>query len=201
MNGSFFASDTSSIFRKGPSLEVDEAWTKLLYTSTILISTDDVKKLGKDPSLTVRAPEGWGYGKDKHLAQIDSQHQLHCLDMLRKSVYRDYYYPGWNDGEGLSPKYWTHVSHCIDILRQNLACNSNVDIITYNWVETQRYPYPDFGIRHQCRDHERIVEWLMQEENHVDQNDLLKIEKPEGAKELPIPPEYFDIFGVDKGMR
>ena len=77
-------------------------------------------------------------------------------------------------------------------------CNANVDIITYNWVETQRYPYPDFGIQHQCRDHEGILEWLMQTENHVDQDALLKIVKPEGANELPISPQYFDIFGVDK---
>ena len=198
MNGSFFASAARpSIWRQDPSPAVDRAWQDLLYTSTILISTEDVRRLGKDPLLTVRAPLEWGYGPDAHLAQIDSQHQLHCLDMLRKAAYRDYYYPG--DRQRFSLKHWTHLSHCVDILRQNLVCQANVDVHTYNWVETQRYPFPDFGIRHRCRDHGAVLEWLREKGTHVEREVLLGIEKPVGATELPVPEDYWEVFGVERG--
>ena len=195
MNGSFFASEHPSIWRQGPSPIVDRAWQDLLFTSTILISSDDVRRLGKDPSHTVRAPLDWGYGPDAHLAQIDSQHQLHCLDMLRRAVYREYYYPA---SDTFSLKHWTHLSHCVDILRQNLVCQANVDLHTYNWVKTQRYPYPDFGIKHQCRDHGAVVEWLKEKGTHVERDVLLSIKKPAGIVELPIPDDYWDVFGVER---
>ena len=197
MNGSFFASEHPSVWRQDPSPAVDQAWQDLLYTSTVLISSDDVRRLGKDPSITVRAPLDWGYGPDAHLAQIDSQHQLHCLDMLRQAVYREYYYSA---GEAFSRKHWTHLSHCVDILRQNLVCQANVDVHTYNWVETQRYPYPDFGIKHRCRDHAAVVDWLKEEGTHVERDVLLGIEKPAGAVELPIPDDYWEVFGVRRDV-
>ncbi|KAH8665683.1 hypothetical protein BGZ61DRAFT_366243, partial [Ilyonectria robusta] len=49
--------------------------------------------------------------------------------------------------------------HCTDILMQHLMCNGNLDIITFNWVETQSNPFPDFAVNHQCRDFDAIYEW------------------------------------------
>ena len=114
--------------------------------------------------------------------------------MLRKAVYREYYYP---EG-GFSLKHWTHLSHCIDILRQNLVCHADVEVHTYNWVETQRYPFPDFNIRRQCRDHGAVVEWLREEGSHVEREVLLGIKKPVGVVELPISEEYWEIFGFER---
>ena len=51
-----------------------------------------------------------------------------------------------------------HLSHCIDMLYQNLKCNANADIITSVWMVGQEYPYPDFGIE-KCGDCEKLSEW------------------------------------------
>ncbi len=50
------------------SPEVDEAWENLHNVLPFGITTEDVRRVGKDPSLTSRIPESWGHGKDKHFA-------------------------------------------------------------------------------------------------------------------------------------
>jgi len=153
-----------------------------------MISSDEVLRTGKDPRKTVRAPADWGYGDDAHLAQIDVVHQIHCLNMVRQAVYRDYYQ---SNTTGL---YWTHVSHCLHLVLQNLMCSANVDVVTHNWVETQRNPFPDFSINHQCRDFEAVLQW--QEENKVPDAaaKVTLMERPAESEFLPAPKKLLDLI-------
>ena len=52
INGSLFQEDAEfpSVYREDPSPEVDAAWDRLSNTATLVISSDIVSKLGKDPS-------------------------------------------------------------------------------------------------------------------------------------------------------
>lgn len=74
-------------------------------------------------------------------------------------------------------------------------CSSNVDIITLNWMETQELPFPDFSINHQCRDFDTLLQW--RRENSVDMEKLNGMVKPLGAKEIPAPKGYYELFGKE----
>lgn len=53
-------------------------------------------------------------------------HQLHYLDLLRKKPHEDYYKDkggAWEDGAEILE---LHVDHCIDMLRVELMCDSDV---------------------------------------------------------------------------
>ena len=49
-----------SIHRQKPSLDVDAAWEYLHQNArNFLITADEVRRLGKDPEIAIRAPEEW----------------------------------------------------------------------------------------------------------------------------------------------
>ncbi|KAG8534330.1 uncharacterized protein KY384_001174 [Bacidia gigantensis] len=182
VDGSLF-NEHSLLLRRAPSAEVDAAWEALADIGIVTITTNEVLRLGKNPNNTVKAPPEWGYGTDAHLAQLDGQHALHCLNAVRKYAYREHYYPGFyipdpNSNLSLNSRpnqnkpqttypgqkefpaiHQAHLSHCLHLLLQTLTCNPSTDMITHNWVRTQEYPFPDFGIRKKCRDHEGILKW------------------------------------------
>lgn len=51
------------------------------------------------------------------------------------------------------------VDHCIDNLRQNIMCKGDVSLVTFDWVDEDRAPKPNFEIQHECRNWERIDMW------------------------------------------
>lgn len=79
-----------------------------------------------------------GLGTNAHLAQIDGQHSLHCLNAVRRYAYREVYYPYVNETDvrhGESPLKafdQAHLSHCLHVLLQTLTCYPSMDMITYN---------------------------------------------------------------------
>jgi Mycotoxin biosynthesis protein UstYa len=143
--------DNSSIYRQLPSDEVDAAWKRLTPMRRVYLTTEQVIKLGKDPSLTVRDNEN----PDLHIGILNGMHELHCLDLVRKNLHRDYY---WPDGIR-NPIHWMHLYHCMDVILHALTCAGNMDVVTFNWMETQRDPFFDFGVEHVCRDFDRILDW------------------------------------------
>ncbi|KAM0553034.1 hypothetical protein ACHAPJ_007580 [Fusarium lateritium] len=91
-------------------------------------------------------------------------HQNHCLDAIRKAVYYNYYYRhkrgfGANPPEDYRSKYYAHADHCIDFLRQDIACKADLSISTYRWMEGEVTPEADFNTWHQCRDFEGLLAW------------------------------------------
>jgi hypothetical protein len=59
VQGSLF-NEESLLLRESPSPAVDEAWERLAYIGVFFISSSEVRKLGKDPLKTVKAPPSWG---------------------------------------------------------------------------------------------------------------------------------------------
>ena len=88
----FDDSEPGIIYRQPPSPEVDAAWEAISDIQYFALDADGLRKMGKDPALGVKFPEDWGVGKDMYMAELDGQHQLHCLDQLRRYTYWDYYY-------------------------------------------------------------------------------------------------------------
>jgi len=127
---SLFESPNPNRFRnaKKPDPKVHAAWEEFDTIRTFPITADDVRKLGKDPELTVKYPEEYGLGPDAYVAQLDIFHQIHCLNLLRHLAWAEY---GRDESHGKKPfsdLHWIHVSHCTDILMQNIMCTGNMDV-------------------------------------------------------------------------
>lgn len=191
MNGTLFDRIPPTIYRQDPSPEVDAAWESLVPLETLVVHGDDVAKLGKDASTAAKYPESFGFGPDAYIAQIDVVHQLHCLNALRMELFYEYYYeakygPKFGNGTGPPLGFRIHSSHCIYMLLQNLMCNAHVDVVTYNWIDGQHLPFPDFSIEKKCRNYDVIMEWHRRNSVPVELFKTLKM--PEGFVPLdPIP--------------
>ncbi|KAF4434499.1 tat pathway signal sequence [Fusarium acutatum] len=195
--GGLFEAKNPSKWRNSlkPDPEVDEAWEDLEIIRVFPITEAEVRRLGKDPELLVKFPQEYGLGDNAYMAQIDMLHQIHCLNLLRHLAWAEYNRNG-TAKKPFSDLHWIHVSHCTDILMQNLMCNGNLDIITFNWVETQSNPFPDFAVNHQCRDFDAIYEW--QDKHSVPKEWGRNVTRPAGAKQIPISEEYYRIYGIEK---
>ncbi|KAF5554259.1 hypothetical protein FMEXI_2080 [Fusarium mexicanum] len=197
IEGGLFEAKNPSKWRNSlkPDPQVDEAWEDLEIIRVFPITETEVRRLGKDPELLVKFPQEYGLGDNAYMAQIDMFHQIHCLNLLRHLAWAEYSRNG-TAKKPFSDLHWIHVSHCTDILMQNLMCNGNLDIITFNWVETQSNPFPDFAVNHQCRDFDAIYEW--QDKHSVPKEWGRNITRPAGAKQIPISEEYYRIYGIEK---
>ncbi|KAH8602871.1 hypothetical protein B0O99DRAFT_560560, partial [Bisporella sp. PMI_857] len=195
MNATLFPSSHPSIARQKPNPEADVIWREFELTRAIIISGEDVRRLGKDPETAAKFEDAyWHFGDDAYIGQLDVFHQLHCLNVLRKLLYPAYY----NNTPQRHPElYYAHYDHCVDVLYQNIICTTNTDLNTMNWMETQHHPFPDFSINHQCRDFGALVAW--RKENSVDMEKWHAMQKPEGVKEVPVMKEYWEIFGGAMG--
>ncbi|KAF9220030.1 hypothetical protein BS17DRAFT_358952 [Gyrodon lividus] len=180
-NGSL---QSSSIFRGDASPEIDAAWKRISVDSEsslcgtclspdsdrALRSADKATRLSRSQFLMVggndttsvtkfRPEDGGGY-----MSQIDVYHQIHCLDLLRKYLRRDYYAPfDVSFGSKLRP----HLGHCVEIIRQKLMCTADLTMVTYDWVQGLADPYPNLSTVHQCVDYEKIIGWSDQYNAHV----------------------------------
>lgn len=62
--GTLFNEETLSeqdvLLRTYPNAAVDQAWKEVTDVGILVITSDEVRNLGKDPSNTVRIPSEWG---------------------------------------------------------------------------------------------------------------------------------------------
>ncbi|KAG1813504.1 uncharacterized protein BJ212DRAFT_1365333 [Suillus subaureus] len=70
------------------------------------------------------------------------------------------------------------------MIRQNIMCNADVTMITWDWVEGHDIPYPNFNNRHQCRNYEKILDWADKHAVHIERSEVTRLED---TIELPLP--------------
>ncbi|KAI0813694.1 hypothetical protein GGR55DRAFT_702727 [Xylaria sp. FL0064] len=81
-----------------------------------------------------------GYAPDgKAIYVVAMYHQLHCLAVIRTSLYQFH-----NGREQTDP--WSHIPHCLDALRQALQCLADPTL-------------GGNGALHECRDFEALKSW------------------------------------------
>ncbi|RFU31225.1 hypothetical protein B7463_g5111, partial [Scytalidium lignicola] len=144
--------------RGPPSPAVDAAWERITDVALFPITEIQLKQIGKT-SDAARYPPEHGHG---YVASLEVFHQLHCLNLLRKHSYLDYYKEE-DVFKQPAEDARDHLDHCIEILRTNLMCTADVTILTYNWVRGLEHPTPDFNTRHKCREFQAISDWA---DNH-----------------------------------
>jgi hypothetical protein len=68
-----------------PNDEIDHNWERLAYASGLDLGEEEITEAGLKET-TWQEPQGglWRTG-------LDAFHQLHCLNMIRKSFYPEYY--------------------------------------------------------------------------------------------------------------
>ncbi|KAL9040363.1 MAG: hypothetical protein Q9214_004513 [Letrouitia sp. 1 TL-2023] len=142
---------TDNPFKGPPSKQLDHAWHTLFVNSNVRVTADDLKKIDRT---SVPIGDGNGYYAIPTQTKIlkDVYHQLHCLKFLRQMLYNDYY-------QIEKPTNPIHIDHCVDNLRQNLMCQADVSLLTFDWVDNDRAPKPNFAIEHECHNWDRIEEW------------------------------------------
>jgi hypothetical protein len=180
------------IFRALPSPDVDAAWRAIAKPTWITIDTTEAISLGRDPSVLIRAPSDWGHGPDRYIAMLDLNHQLHCVDQLRRAAFRDEYPVDVNGPRGAFMK--EHWMHCVHILYQNVMCTGSTEAITYNWRDTQHFPVPDFDVQKVCRNSEALLEF--QEREKIVDMDVKRdgMVRPDDAVVLPLPPKLKEFL-------
>ncbi|EFQ35950.1 hypothetical protein CGRA01v4_07656 [Colletotrichum graminicola] len=195
VNGSLLNLD-NSISRAPPSPEIDAAWERISSLMPHVISTEDVIRLGKDPSKTARYPEDWGFGPDVHVAELDILHTIHCLNAIRRDVHwRHYFIDDYPDGN-LPELHRVHTDHCIYIVLQNLMCGATPDLITQPWVDGQLHPFPDFNINKKCNEFDSILAWH-EDTMITDSARFATMRIPSGQTPLPMSDEFHRMFGLD----
>jgi hypothetical protein len=143
--------------------------------------------LEKNPSIVIQAPSSWDAGPDAYFAQVEVFHQIHCLNELRKEVFRDYYY----DQAEADERRLSHKMHCIHMLLQVLMCSADVGIITHNWVHSEKLqepktrPFPDFNVVKKCRDFDAILDWVRETGVKDVHGKFPKLRHPAGVPIVP----------------
>ncbi|KAG1856588.1 hypothetical protein C8R48DRAFT_299319 [Suillus tomentosus] len=173
---------TPSIYRGTPSPEVDAVWDQIaLDARPIGMTLEQLLRTGAKPSPSMtRYPDE--YGGD-YMATVEVIHQLHCIDMLRKVSW------GGNHSDHSaheSPEdFRIHLDHCIEMLRQNIMCRADVTMLTYDWVEGVKDPFPNFRIPHRCRNFEKVLDWVDAHRVVVPKSKMVRLE---GNVDLLSPP-------------
>ncbi|WYZ39958.1 hypothetical protein EsH8_IV_000299 [Colletotrichum jinshuiense] len=148
----------------GAGYEIDRAWDHI--TNNIgdqMISHGELTKLGLDPkSIKITNPIT---GEEGYRAGLEVFHQLHCLNLLRQATYPDYYSRKEVGGDVATDPadLRGHLDHCIEALRLNLMCESDIGVFTF-----KMYPdlpveghWPDFSTLHTCRNFDDIRDWAL----------------------------------------
>ncbi|KAF2650826.1 hypothetical protein K491DRAFT_608121 [Lophiostoma macrostomum CBS 122681] len=142
----------------GTTNDVENAWRDLAYVPDQMVSMDDFPKLQKpEDSLKVTSPKT---GETGYRVGLEVFHQLHCLNMLRLATYPDYHPEVViSDMNEMSETGRAHLDHCIEILRMNLMCLSDVNVFTFHNVPGVKDASPDYESHHVCRNFDQLKQW------------------------------------------
>ncbi|EMD93313.1 hypothetical protein COCC4DRAFT_70685 [Bipolaris maydis ATCC 48331] len=185
-NSSLLASNP---YRLDAGPEVDAAWKSLgVDYHAVRVPTNEAQQSGLALD-QVQIKEEYGGGYPAH---VEGLHHLHCLNLLRKSLAWniDYYHkqglgPFSNDASILKH----HTTHCLDILRQQLMCVTDVGVLGQVWYQPPGKPlqaFVDFNTVHTCRNFDAIRDW-------AEKHQLPDVEKTP-ANFLALPKEGDRIY-------
>ncbi|KZZ97458.1 hypothetical protein AAL_03422 [Moelleriella libera RCEF 2490] len=140
----------NSSFAGKPGPESEEAWHELMDTMAIRVTAEE---LAVHDQQSVALPRG-GY-----LAWLGVFHELHCVKVLRRWAWRDYYSELQNLSAFEMKHHLAHVDHCLEVLRSAALCRADTEVLTvFTWSEES--PKPVFDPRridHRCVDWDHLM--------------------------------------------
>ncbi|KAK1977176.1 hypothetical protein LZ30DRAFT_803666, partial [Colletotrichum cereale] len=163
-----------------PNPKIDKMWEELATESVIPVTESEIIAMKKDPSVAVMLPEKYHLENEKtYLAHALVFHRLHCLDYIRKALYKDYYYP---NGTENVPMHEYHIAHCIAMVLNHITCSGDPGVYVYQWYDHTDVPLPDANTWGKCWD----FNGFRKEFEKVAVTDLnpLEMVKPSGVKSV-----------------
>ncbi|RMZ70078.1 tat pathway signal sequence [Pyrenophora seminiperda CCB06] len=142
----------------GISNDTENAWMDVAYLPDQMISKKDFPKLDMpDDAMQVTDPKT---GETGYRVGLEVFHQLHCLNMLRMATIPEYYTKvEWSDTNDKPEIVRAHLDHCIEVLRINLMCMSDVNVFTFHPREGYTGYWPQYNAHHVCRNFDAIKDW------------------------------------------
>ncbi|QUC23353.1 uncharacterized protein UV8b_07594 [Ustilaginoidea virens] len=129
--------DVPSPFRGKPRPELDEAWANVTEG---------------------HATQGAAMHGDSYLGLVEVFHHVHCVDFIRKYIFKEHY-PDWRNLGGPPEAVLGHVDHCIDLLRQKVLCDADVGLMAYSYDPETKFAKARTSNMHMCRDFQAIKDW------------------------------------------
>ncbi|KAI5370337.1 Putative mycotoxin biosynthesis protein UstYa [Septoria linicola] len=156
-----------TVYTGTPTKAMDRAWNKLIRHRYFLINDEEaLQAWGPDYEQYYRYPDSPKH-EGGYVAGLDVLHTLHCVNMLRKALYKDHYQEHQH-GSAKFQQY--HIDHCLDIVRQNVQCNGDLTLIPTRWWEGMGKNGRNFiesDQVHTCRNFAKIREWGYQRFNRT----------------------------------
>lgn len=86
--------------------------------------------------------------------------------------------PDPNDGS----MHMDHIDHCINMLRQNIMCSSDITPLPYIWDIKKQKSMVVGKVQRTCRDFDAIRNWALERQiHHFDE--YIRVEDPLGNME------------------
>ncbi|KAF6834249.1 hypothetical protein CPLU01_05060 [Colletotrichum plurivorum] len=126
------------------------AFADEVYFGTSMINRDQASRL---VNKTVPVPDKDGKYDGTYVIMLGVFHQLHCVNLLRKTLYKDRPWPTDAD----DPMSLMHLEHCVDALRQAVMCS--VDITPHPWVWEDGQNREVTTVMHTCRNFDAVRDW------------------------------------------
>ncbi|KAK8855108.1 tat pathway signal sequence [Apiospora arundinis] len=140
-----------SLYVGEPRLELDQAWSKLLRSSMIKLSKEEIRSMN---ATSIALRDGSGY-----IGYLESIHMLHCVKRMYQYRHQDHY-QRLQDTDAFLPGHW---DHCLEILREGIMCNADATINTYFWASKDDIKGYRSGPR-KCTNWGLVQSWLSSRE-------------------------------------
>jgi hypothetical protein len=157
-----------------PDPKIDAAWSELLQYEYPAVSA---KEISQNPSLQFSLKDHHPVTGKYHIA-LDVFHSLHCLNMVRMELDKDYY--GQHDHghvdrdtphkhgrqSSFDAAQRDHIDHCMNHIRQNLQCRPDLSAAAMHVFDDQdgsKFFLGNSGT-HSCYDWNSILKWAGQRE-------------------------------------
>lgn len=134
-----------------PSTTIDDAWEDLLDGLTVKIPKSDPGNL---EDIGYELPTLPGY----LTTTLDVHHTLHCVNVVRKALYPEYYQDRHNTPRAAQ----LHLEHCLDYVRQSVMCHGDLSPVRLAYNEDFGREVPDFETWHTCREYSVIRAWAVE---------------------------------------
>lgn len=116
-------------------------------------------------------------GSNKYLAINQGQHDIYCLDRLRKFAYAEYYF------ENKTAEVELDTLRCLHMILQTLRCKWSVNLYTAFWMEGFETAAVDFNVSRKCQVYENILSW--HPKGSFTQEQFESLQAPAGARRRP----------------
>ncbi|KAJ7820744.1 hypothetical protein B0H14DRAFT_3472044 [Mycena olivaceomarginata] len=161
-------------FHVPPSPALDEAWSDLYNFGISQVPKSEASRL---PNKTHPIPGD----EANYIVELDVFHNLHCLNMIRQGLHKDYY----EDAMEID-----HLDHCIDWIRQALMCAGDTSVVVWQWDPEQQVTTFQGDVAHTCRNFDKLRDWGKKHQIRTHYDTKVRIEDD---IVVPIIPKEFDL--------